>query len=441
MNRVRELLDFIENSPTAYHAVENLAAKLTAAGYASLSESSRYELIAGGKYFVTRGGSSLIAFRVPKGDPASFRISASHSDSPMFKIKNRGEIQSLGHYTKLNVERYGGMILSSWFDRPLSVAGRVVVRQGDGLIAKNVCLDRDVALIPNVCIHFNRQVNDGYRYNPQVDLLPLIGNQKSSGELMKQIAESAGVTPEEIVSSDLFLYNRTPATIFGLNGEYFAAPRIDNLECAFGTFEGFLAAEGCDDDRIPVCAMFDNEETGSTSRQGAASTFLYDTLVRICAALGIGEAGYLQMLASSFMVSADNGHAKHPNHPELSDADNAPYMGEGIVIKYNANQKYTTDALSEALFTEICRSAGVPVQPFANRSDVAGGSTLGNISNTKVALPTVDIGLAQLAMHSAYESAGCADLAYLIDGMTAFYQTAVRQERDGQFVLEKGRES
>lgn len=435
MKCVYEFLDFVDASPTAYQAVENLARSLSESGYIQLDESAPFLLIPGGNYFVTRGGSSLIAFRIPWGSPFSFRISASHSDSPMFKIKPKGEMSALGHYTKLNVERYGGMILSSWFDRPLSVAGRIVIRQGGRILAKNVTINRDFAIIPNVCIHFNRQINEGYRYNPQVDLLPIVGDENAAGALMREVAKSAGVEPEDILASDLFLYNRTPGTVLGLGEEFFAAPRIDNLECAFGCFKGFLAGY-CPDGVIPVYALFDNEEVGSSTRQGAGSTFLYDILTRICASLGEGDSDYLRMLASSFMVSADNAHAKHPNHPELSDSDNSPFLNGGVVIKSNANQKYTTDALSEAVFSEICRGAGVPVQPFANRSDVAGGSTLGSISNTRVALPTVDIGMAQLAMHSAYECAGCRDLNDLIKAMTAFYAARLDSDRDGQFILE-----
>lgn len=439
MSSVYKLIDFIGKSPTAYHAVENLSGRLLEAGYQRICESDDYRLTPGGKYFVTRGQSSLIAFRIPTARPVSFRIAASHSDSPMFKIKSQGVMVTLGHYTKLNIERYGGMILSSWFDRPLSIAGRVVVRDSNRLISKTVHLSRDLAVIPNVCIHFNRQINDGYKYNPQVDLLPIIGDQTSGDLLKRTIADAVGVSSDAIVSSDLFLYNRTPGTVLGLQDEFFAAPRIDNLECAYGTLEGFLPATA-PDGVVPVYAVFDNEETGSASRQGAASTFLYDTLTRICASLSVGNSDYLKMLASSFMISADNAHARHPNHPELSDADNAPYMNCGIVIKYNANQKYTTDALSDAIFAEICRKAGVPVQPFANRSDIAGGSTLGNISNTKVAIPTVDIGLAQLAMHSAYETAGSADLDHLTAGTKAFYEAGISQQgADGDFTVEYDR--
>lgn len=430
----RALMDFIKASPTAYHAVDSIGAKLEACGFLPLSEADKFEFTPGGKYYVTRGRSSIIAFKIPNGRPSSFMIAASHSDSPTFKLKDSYEMQSLGKYTRLNVERYGGMIMSSWFDRPLSIAGRVIIDNGGRLESKTVDLDRDVAIIPNVCIHFNRQANEGYKYNAQTDMSPLIGSELSSGLLKKEIAEAVGANEDAIVSSDLFLYNRTAPAFIGLCGEYFSAPRIDNLGCAFATFEGFTRADGRDD-VISVCAMFDNEETGSQSKQGAASTFLYDILTRITLSLGIGGEDYLRMLASSFMVSADNGHAKHPNHPELSDADNSPFMNGGVVIKYNANQRYTTDAVSAAIFEKICARAGVPTQKFANRSDVLGGSTLGNISNSQVSLNTVDIGLSQLAMHSAYETAGTADVYYMVRAMEEFFNSQVVCSGDGCYEI------
>lgn len=433
-DETRALMDFIKASPTAYHAVDSIGEKLEACGFLPLAEAGKFELIPGGKYYVTRGRSSIIAFKIPSDRPSSFMIAASHSDSPTFKLKDNYEISSLGRYTKLNVERYGGMIMSSWFDRPLSIAGRVIVDKGGKLESKTVDLDRDVAIIPNVCIHFNRQANEGYKYNAQVDMSPLIGSELSAGMLKKEIAKAVDVGEDAIVSSDLFLYNRTAPSFIGLCGEYFSAPRIDNLGCAFSTFEGFIRSDG-QNDVISVCAMFDNEETGSQSKQGAASTFLYDILTRITLSLGISGEDYLRMLASSFMVSADNGHAKHPNHPELSDADNSPFMNGGVVIKYNANQRYTTDAVSAAIFEKICALAGVPTQKFANRSDVLGGSTLGNISNSQVSLNTVDIGLAQLAMHSAYETAGTADVYYMTRAIEEFFSSRIVCSGDGCYEI------
>jgi aspartyl aminopeptidase len=327
------------------------------------------------------------------------------------------------------------MILSSWLDRPLSVAGRLVVREGDGFVTHTVKVDRDLVLIPNVAIHQNRTVNEGYKYNPAVDLMPLYGASGAKGKLKETVAEAAGVAADAIVSMDLYLYCRTPGTVWGADDAFFSAPRIDNLMCAYGTLRGFLEATPAEGDgAVSVYAVFDNEETGSATKQGGGSSILRDTLSRIAES---ANTELCRMLASSFMISADNGHAKHPNHPELSDAQNAPFMNEGVVIKVASSQKYTTEAVSAALFTEICNRADVPVQRFANRSDMMGGSTLGSISDTFVPLLTVDIGMAQLAMHSCYETAGTADTAYLCRAMRAFYETEIESDGDGAFHLPK----
>lgn len=417
VNTTKDLISFIESSPTAFHAVESASRMLKGKGYKKLNEGDEWQLVSGGKYYVTRNMSSIIAFRIPEG-AQSFMITASHTDSPSFKLKSQCEAES-GAYTRLNTEKYGGMIISSWFDRPLSVAGRAVVRKDGRIIPVTVNVDRDLLVIPNVAIHMNRAVNDGYKYNPATDTLPLF---KCEGErsIYDLVAESAGVERKDLISADLYLYCRTPGAVMGAEGEFFGSPRIDNLMCAYSTLMGFVGAEsaGC----VPVWCSFDNEETGSESKQGAASTFLFDVLTRIAAHYG---TELCRMLPSSFMVSADNGHAKHPNHPELSDGMNAPALNGGIVIKYNASQRYTTDALSAAIFGEICRSANVPCQTYNNRSDMPGGSTLGSISNTKVSLNTVDIGLAQLAMHSAYETAGTKDALHLINASKKFYETKI----------------
>lgn len=426
----RELIEFIRRSPTAFQAAETISAMLEEAGFVRLSEGGPWNLKPGGRYFLTRNLSSVAAFRIPEEDADSFMIAASHTDSPTFKLKNNCEDEACGKYLRLNTERYGGMILSTWFDRPLSLAGRVILRDGGRFTAKSVVVDRDLLLIPSVAIHFNRQANDGMKIDPSVDTVPLFSTPEGKGALRKIIAEASGASEDQLAGMDLFLYNRTPGSIWGAGEEFFSAPRIDNLMCAFGTLRGFLSAEP--GRTVQVYAAFDNEETGSDTKQGAGSMLLRDTLDRIAESLG---KDLRRMLAASFMLSADNGHARHPNHPELSDAENAPYMNEGVVIKTNAAQKYTTDGLSSALFAEICRRAGVPVQQFANRSDLAGGSTLGGISNTKVPLNTVDIGLAQLAMHSSYETAGCADAAYLIRAAGEFYRSAIETAGDGTYTL------
>ncbi len=419
MDHLEAFLNFAEQSPTAFHAIANLKEALREAGFQELKERDPWIVDEGGRYYVVRNDSALIAFAVPRGGFAPFRIAAAHSDSPTFKLKPHFEDTVEGAYLRLNVEKYGGMIMSTWLDRPLSVAGRLVIREGEKAVSRLVNLDRDAVLIPNMPIHFNRQVNDGYSWNPQVDLLPLYGEGDAAGKLMKELAEAAGADPEAVLAHDLFLYSRQPGSIWGAEDAFFSCGRIDDLECAWGCMKAFLGSEARD--AIAVCAVFDNEEVGSLSKQGADSTFLYDTLTRAGFALGASDGEIRAAMADGFMVSADNAHAVHPNHPEKYDRQNRVYMNKGVVIKHNANQKYTTDAISDAAFTLICEKAGVPVQHFANRSDTPGGSTLGNLSNAHVSLNTVDIGLAQLAMHSACETAGTRDLDYLIRAMEAFW--------------------
>lgn len=430
-NITKRLLTFLENSPTSFHAVENMAARLRGEGFEELKEADCWSIEAGGRYFVTRNMSSLIAFRVPGKDFTGFQIISSHSDSPTFKIKENPEMKVEGHYVKLNVEKYGGMLCAPWFDRPLSIAGRLVMRTADGLQTKLVNVDRDLVMIPNLAIHMNRQVNDGYAYNAQSDMLPLYGGEAAAGTLMKTIAKSAGVAEEDILGHDLYLYNRMKGSVWGAGEEFFSCGRIDDLQCAFGSLEGFLA--GGNAHSVSVHAVLDNEEVGSTTKQGAASTFLLDTLKRLNTALGRTQEQYLTALASSFMVSADNAHGVHPNYTDKADPTNRPYLNGGIVIKFNANQKYTTDAVSAAVFRSVCEKADVPVQTFTNRSDMAGGSTLGNISNTHVALNTVDIGLPELAMHSPYETGGVLDTEYLIRAAKEFFSTGLKADGDGSY--------
>ena len=429
----KDLIRFIEASPTAFHAVENIAKELDSAGFTRLSEGEEWAIIPGGKYYVTRNMSSVIAFAVP-AVPAdlSFMVMASHTDAPCFKLKTEAEADAFGKYVKLNTEVYGGAVYSTWLDKPLSVAGRVILSENGTFKAKTVKIDRDLVLIPNVAIHQNRTLNSGFTYNAAVDMMPLFGGADSKGSLMKIIAEAVGCDESSVVSSDLYLYNRTHASIWGADNEFFSCPGIDNRQCAYGTLRGFLDAVAGELAAVPVYASFDNEETGSHTKQGAASPFLFDTLSRIAEALG---TDLRRALASSFMVSADNAHAKHPNHPELYDAKNVPHMNEGVVIKSNAAQHYTTDAISAAIFTEICRRADVPTQLFANRSDMPSGGTLGSISNTVVSMNTVDIGMPQLAMHSAYETAGTADTAYLIRASEAFYKTKIACDGDGVYKI------
>ncbi len=429
----QELFSFIEQSPTAFHAIDYMKKSLISEGYTQLLEGMDWKLEQGKGYFVIRNGSAILAFRLPVQTPVGFQIMTSHSDSPMFKVKENPEMEAEGHYVRLNVEKYGGMLCAPWFDRPLSVAGRLIVQTPDGIRQVLCDVGRDLVMIPNLAIHMNRQANDGVKVEVQKTLLPLYGDETAKGTFLSLVAESAGVASEDIVASDLFVYNRMPGTVWGASREYMSIGRLDDLQCAFASLKAFLAAGT--KDSIPVHCVFDNEEVGSGTKQGAASTFLLDTLTRICESLGLSGAQYRRMLASSMMISADNAHAVHPNYPEKACPTNRPYMNEGIVIKYSANQKYTTDAISAALFIKICEKAGAKVQTFVNHSDVPGGSTLGNISGTQVALHTVDIGLAQLAMHSPYETAGVKDTDTLIRAAKVFFESSICENGDGQYAI------
>ena len=415
-----KLLTFIRKSPTAFHAVDTMKNILAEQGFQELFEKDYWKLIPGGQYMVTRNNSALIAFSIPENAPRRFHIMASHSDSPTFKIKENPEITVEKAYVKLNVEKYGGMLMSPWFDRPLSVAGRVIVSEKGEIKEKLVDIDRDLLMIPSLAIHMNREVNSGYAYNPQKDLLPLYGTAGTEETFGKTLAEAAGVREEDILSHDLFLYSRTRGAVWGAEKEFVSAGRLDDLQCAFASMEGLLSGEK--KKSIAVHCVMDNEEVGSGTKQGAASTFLKDTLLRINSGLGRTYEEYLMSLADSFMISADNAHALHPNYTDMTDPVNRPLLNKGIVIKYNANQKYCTDAVSAAIFKDICTRAEVPFQTFVNRSDMAGGSTLGNISNTQVPVNTVDIGLPQLAMHSPYETVGVKDTEYLIKAATKLFR-------------------
>lgn len=416
MKHTENMLKFIKASPSAFHAVENAAKELKNNGYTELFENIVWDISPGGKYFVTRNMSSIIAFEIPKStNDIKFMVCAAHSDSPTFKIKDIPELE--GMYTRVNTERYGGMILDSWFDRPLSVAGRVMVRTKDGVSMRLVNIDRDLLLIPHIAIHMDNP-NNGKAYNPASDMVPLCGDAAAKGSFMKNIADATGVLPEDIISHELFLYNRQPYSVWGADNEFISSPKLDDLECVYSALFALTASQNSG--AVKVMLVADNEEVGSTTKQGAASTFLRDTLSRICDAF---SADIRIAAAKSMLLSADNAHSVHPNNPALADATHKPQMNKGVVIKYNASQLYTTDAISSAVFREICSRADVPLQVFANRSDMRGGSTLGNISNSQVSMSAVDIGLAQLAMHSSYETAGAKDVEYMIAAMKKFYET------------------
>lgn len=418
--QIKALCAFLDASHSVYHAAAYLSRELENAGYTRLHEADSWTLVPGGKYYLVRGGTAVMSFRIPEGSPKGFLMSASHSDRPTFKVKENAEL--CGAYTRLAVERYGGMLIAPWLDRPLSIAGRVLVETEKGIESKLLDIDRDLLMMPNVAIHMNRAANDGYKWNPAVDTLPLMGGKDAKGKLNALLEEAAG---GKILGHDLYLYVRQKASIWGLDNEFISSPALDDLECAWGCTQGFLKAK--DSGGIPVLCVFDSEEVGSSSVQGAASNLLIDLLDRICDGL---KLNLKQMLAQSFMVSADNAHALHPNHPELADPTNAPTLGGGIVLKFNASQRYCTDGVSAALFRKVCGSVEVPVQTYCNRADIPGGSTLGNISLGHVSVPTVDIGLAQLAMHSCYETAAVADAVCLEKAMEAYYGSTLEVRGD-----------
>ncbi len=419
----KEMLDFIDASPSCYHVVENLAKELDKAGFTKLDEKEEWKLESGKSYYVTRNGSSIISFKLPVKDYKGFRFMASHSDSPSFKIKENPEMVTEKAYVRLNVEGYGGMLDAPWFDRPLSIAGRVLTVENGHIKSRLVNVDKDLLMLPSLAIHMNREANKGYSYNAQKDMQPIFGDEEAKDCFWKIIADAAGIEEKDIFGSDLFLYNRVKPTTWGANGEYISSSRLDDQECVYTTFKGFMSAKA--KKYVPVHVVFDNEEVGSGTKQGAASTFLKDTLERINESLGKSRQEYHMALANSFMVSADNAHAVHPNYTDKADPVNRPVMNKGIVIKFNANQKYTTDGVSQAFFRTVCENADVPYQIFTNRSDMPGGSTLGNISTTQVAINTVDIGLAQLAMHSPYETAGAKDPVYLAKVSKEFYEADI----------------
>lgn len=421
-----ELLEFNKKSASMFHSIDNIKKYMEKEDYIYLNEGEDWNLEKGKTYYTTRNGSSLIAFKIGKDlSDYHFQMTASHSDSPTFKVKSVPELEGPDDYIKLNVEAYGGVIDSTWFDKPLTLAGRVLVKNGNKIESKLLYIDKDILIIPNGPIHFNRNINDGYKYNRQVDLCPLFSaGELEKGSYDKMIAEEVGVSEEEIIAKDLFLVNRQEGKIWGVEKEFISTPKLDDLECAFTSMKAFISSQN--DKAINVYACFDNEEVGSNTKQGAMSTFLYDTLKRINNNLGYKEEEYFKAISKSFLVSCDNAHAVHPNHPEKTDDENKTFMNGGIVIKEAANQKYTSDAFSQSIFKTIVSRAGVPYQHFANRSDIVGGSTLGNLSNTQVSVHAVDIGLAQLAMHSNYETGGAKDVYYAVKALEEFYNTNIR---------------
>ena len=428
-----DLVEFLQESVTPFHAAATAESWLRAAGFTRLEEADYWNLEPGKGYYTTRNGSSVVAWRVPDHAIGGWRIVASHSDSPTWKIKT--DIVENDGCRRLSVEGDGGMIMSTWLDRPLTVGGRVIVKTEDGIESRLVCIDRDLLVIPSLAIHFQRDINKGHTFNPQVDMQPLWG-PAGSRTLTDLVAEELGVDTADILDSDLQLVTRQAPTQIGPDGEFFMAPRIDDLECAATTLLGFLdAAAETDSACAPVWAMLDNEEVGSSSRMGAQSSYLRDVLDRIVDAIPHSGQAMHRAMANSFMLSADNAHATHPNFPQKSDPCAPVRLGGGVVLKYNASQKYTTNAVSGAIFRAICEKADVPVQVFTNRADEAGGSTLGNLQSHTLPIPMADIGLAQLAMHSAVETASVADAEAMTKAVATFYRVHLRALGDGTYTL------
>ena len=415
-----DFLDFIKLSPTMYHAVDVVKNELLKNGYIELNEKKKYDIKPNNKYFIIRNSSSIIAFNVPnKIDNYGFNIAAAHTDSPTFKLKPNFELDE-SRYEMLNTEVYGGPILNTFFDRPLDIAGRVIIKNNDKLETKLISFNKFMCVIPNLCIHFNREANNGMKLNPQVECLPLLKDKKCEKGLLDLVSEKLNVNKDDIVSHDLFLALLDRGTIGGMNDEFIMAPQIDNLECCYALMESLINSKA-KDDTISVMALFESEEIGSRTRAGADSNFLEDTLVRISSSLGKNSDEYRVAINNSFMVSCDNAHAYHPSYPSKYDPTNRVYMNDGIVIKSAARGSYTTDGYTEGVFKMICDMACAKVQMMTNRSDIPGGGTLGAISLSHLSIPSVDIGLPQLAMHSAMETCGRYDLDDLKKAMTKYY--------------------
>ena len=410
---MKDFIKFIDESVTAFQAIDSISKILKKEGYEELDETKPYKIVKGHKYFITRNGSSVIAFNVGKKlTNPSLQVVASHSDCPSFKVKPEAFIFEKD-YLKLNTEIYGGPIYYPWLDRPLSLAGRAILKKGNTIKTIGYVDEEPFCVIPSVAIHQNKDVNNELKLNPQIDLLPLVSTDKA--DIKEYLCSKLKVKKEDVLGFDLYLYPIQKAFNWGMNKEFISSFHIDNLECAYTTLCGFV--NNFNDENINIYCCFDNEEVGSLTRQGADSNFFELSLRRISESL---KLDYYSLLANAMLLSCDNAHALHPNHPEKSDPVNRPLMNKGVVIKYNANQSYTSDGLSSALLKSLMDKNKLPYQYFANRSDSRGGSTLGNISNAHVSLLSVDIGLAQLSMHSPLETAGVKDIDYMIKTIKAF---------------------
>ena len=423
----KELIDFLYESPTAFHAVKNVKEVLNKEGFTELCECSKWELEKGGKYYTTKNNSALIAFTVGKGEieQEGFKLIGAHTDSPTFRVKPNCEMTVENSYVRLNTEVYGGPILNTWFDRPLGIAGRVILKSDNILFPKTelVNINKPLLIIPNMAIHMNREINKGFEINAQKDTLPVLSlvNEKleKGNYLINLLAEELKVNKEEIIDFDLYLYEYEKGSIVGLNEEFISMGRLDDLQMVHAGINALVKSNITQATNVMVC--YDNEEIGSATKQGADSDMLSNILERIVLSLGKDREGFFRALAKSYIISADNAHAVHPAAPEKHDPTSRPLINKGPVIKINANQAYTTDADSDAVYEMVCKKAGVPVQKFVNRSDARGGTTIGPINSTHLNIRSVDIGNPTLSMHSIRELAGVDDHTYAMKSFLEFY--------------------
>ena len=427
---LKDMIDYLAAAHSQYHAVALQCEQLEKAGYHRLTEAQPWLLENGQGYYVTRNDSSLIAFRLPNRQAKRFMMTASHSDSPTLKLKDVPDLQAVNGVKRLNVEGYGSALLHPWFDRPLGVAGRVAVRTEQGVEMRLYASERPLAMIPSLAIHMDRDANHGHDLVRQKEIVPLYGLEQAP-DLLSIVAEDLRLCRADILAHDLMLYNTEPPRLWGAQNEFLSAEKLDDLACAFASLEGFVSAH--ESDSIPVHIVLDNEEIGSSTMQGACGTFVRDTLMRIAEVLGWSEQDYLTAVAESFMLSADNAHAAHPNHMDRADPVTYPKLNGGPVVKFSGAQTYATDAVSAAVVRRAAELAGIALQSFVNNSDVRGGRTLGNIFVQQVSAHTADVGIAQLAMHSPYETCGSADIEALAALCRTIYSTELCEEGPGRF--------
>ena len=433
VTELHNLMQYLSESPTPYHAVAAQSERLEAAGYHRLTEAQTWTLERGQGYYVTRNESSIIAFRLPKQDAKRFMMTASHTDAPTLKLKDVPDLPAANGVKRLNVEGYGSALLLPWFDRPLGVAGRVAVRTEDGVEMRLYASSRPLAMIPSLAIHMDRDANHGHDIVRQKEIVPLYG-QADAPDMLTIVAQDLGLSRTDILAHDLMLYNTEPPRLWGAQNEVLSAEKLDDLACAYASLAGFLTAH--ESDSIPVHIVLDSEEIGSSTMQGACGTFVRDTLMRIAEVFGWTEQEYLTAVAESFMLSADNAHAAHPNHMDRADPVTYPHLNGGPVVKFSGAQTYATDSVSAAVVRRAAEYADIELQSFVNNSDVRGGRTLGNIFVQQVSAHTADVGIAQLAMHSPYETCGSADVEALAALCRTIYSTTLCEIVPGRFTVQ-----